>query len=391
MSLKLKARFAVAILPAALFAAVSSTVRAQQFTAVALDTNTTDSQLINPWGVSYSATSPIWVSDNGSGVSTLYSINPVTNAIAKEGLVVSIPGAGNVTGQINNPGTQFNGDNFIFVSEDGTISGWRGALGTTAQTLQTGSTANVYKGLADAVIGGNTYLYAANFRNGTIDVVKGLSTAPNLTGTFTDPSLPAGYAPFNVQNLNGTIYVTYALQDAAKFNDVPGLGNGYVDAYDTEGNLIGRVGSNGTLDAPWGLAIAPTSFGGFAGDLLVGNFGNGTIDIFNQVTDTYLGQVLAGINDPLSIHGLWALTPGNGAGAGSADSIYYTAGPMAETGGVLGFLSANPTPEPGSVAMLCGLFVAGGALLLRRKRFHIEPSPARSCCDWDQDNKNNHI
>jgi uncharacterized protein (TIGR03118 family) len=230
-----------------------------------------------------------------------------------------------------------------------------------------GSAANVYTGAADAVIGGNTYLYAANIRTGAIDVIKGLASNPNLTGNFVDPNLPAGYAPFNVQNLDGTIYVTYALQNAAKNEDDPGVGNGFVDAFDTEGNLIGRVGSGGVFDAPWGLAIAPGSFGSFAGDLLVGNFGNGTIDIFNQNTDSLLGEVLNGSGTPLSIRGLWALTPGNNGGAGSSDTLYFTAGPNGQTGGEIGFLSPI-TPEPGSIALLSGMFAAGGLLVTQRRR-----------------------
>ena len=151
-----------------------------------------------------------------------------TQATAKVGLTVSIPGNGSVTGQVFNstPASSFGGNNFLFVSEDGTVSGWRGALGTTAETLTLASSANVYKGSAFASIGGNSYLYAANFRAGTIDVFKGTSGAPTLAGSFTDPGLPSGYAPFNVQNLNGTLYVTYAVQDATKEDEVAGAGRG---------------------------------------------------------------------------------------------------------------------------------------------------------------------
>ncbi len=368
MNLRTTVRITAGLALLGIVATVSSSVGAQQFSAVSLDTNSTDPQLINPWGVSSSAASPLWVSDNGSGLATIYTINPGTNALTKAGLTVTIPGNGSPTGQVFNTGTQFNADNFLFVSEDGTISGWRGALGTNAEILQTGSAANVYKGLAESTIAGNTYLYAANFRTGTIDVLKGSGGAPNLTGAFVDPTLPAGYAPFNVQNLGGVIYVTYALQDAAKMDDVPGAGNGFVDAFDLQGNFIGRIGSQGVLNAPWGLAIAPGSFGGFAGDLLVGNFGNGTIDIFSQNTDSLLGEVLNGSGTPLSIHGLWALNVGNDGSAGSSNTIYFTAGPMGETGGVVGFLSQNPTPEPGSIAFLSGLFVTGGLFMIRRRR-----------------------
>src|SRR6266700_3184509 len=168
----------------------------------------TDPKLINAWGISHSASSPFWVSDNGTGFATLYSVNPVPNAVAKVGLEVAIPGAGTVTGQtFANIAGNFNGDTFLFVSEDGTISGWRNALGTTAEVLQIGSAANVYKGTALATVSGNTYLYATNFRAGTVDVIKSNAASPNLTGNFTDPNLPAGYAPFNIKLLNGNLFV----------------------------------------------------------------------------------------------------------------------------------------------------------------------------------------
>ncbi len=175
----------------------------------------TDPSLVNSWGIAASGSSPFWIGDNGSGVSTLYSVNPLTDAVTKVGLTVSIPGDGSVTGVTFNTagGANFNGDSFLFVNEDGTISGWRGALGTMAEILQAGATANVYKGTALATVGGNTYLYAANFRAGDIDVVKGNVSAPNLTGSFTDPGIPAGYAPFDIKLLNGDLFVTYALQD----------------------------------------------------------------------------------------------------------------------------------------------------------------------------------
>ena len=175
----------------------------------------TDPNLKNPWGISHSGTSPFWVSDNSSGKATVYTVNPVTNATTISALVVTIPGDGSVTGQVNNTTTGFNSDPFLFVSEDGTVSGWRGALGTTAETLQPGNASNVYKGDALGVVSGNSYLYAANFRNGTIDVLKGTGAEPSLPGTFTDPNIPAGYAPFNIENLNNTLYVTYAVQDGA--------------------------------------------------------------------------------------------------------------------------------------------------------------------------------
>lgn len=316
-----------------------------------------DPNLKNAWGISRSATGPFWVSDNGSGVSTLYRVNPTTNATTTQALVVSVPGAGSVTGQVfNSTGTAFNGDAFLFVSEDGTISGWRAALGAAAETLQAGSSANVYKGVAEATVGGNSYVYAANFRAGTVDVIKGNVGAPNLSGNFTDPGIPAGYAPFNIQNIGGELYVTYALQDGSQHDDVAGPGNGFVSVFDTQGNFLGRVGSHGTLNSPWGLALAPSSFGEFAGDLLVGNFGDGTISAFDLNTNSFAGQLLDTSGNILSIDGLWSLSVGNDGNAGSSQSLYFSAGPNGETHGLFGVLSI---PEPGTF-LLVGLgFVPG--------------------------------
>jgi len=262
----------------------------------------TDAGLVNAWGLSYSPTSPFWVSSNGTGLANLYSVNPATQATTKVGLTVTIPD-GQVTGQVFNSAgaSAFGGDNFLFVGEGGTISGWRNALGTTAERLQLASDSNVYKGAAFANLAAGGYLYAANFRSGTIDVLKGTAGAPDLTGHFTDPGLPNGFAPFNIQNLGGTMYVTYAKQDAVKHDEVPGAGLGFVSSFDLQGNFLGRVASNGALDAPWGLALAPSSFGALAGALLVGNFGDGRINAFNPTTHAFLGQLAASDGSPLSI------------------------------------------------------------------------------------------
>jgi uncharacterized protein (TIGR03118 family) len=273
-----------------------------------------------------------------------------------------------VTGQVfNGSGSAFNGDSFLFVSEDGTISGWRGALGSSAETLLAGSSANVYKGTALATIGANTYLYAANFRRGTIDVTKGSGGAPSLTGTFTDPGLPAGYAPFNIENIGGSLYVTYAVQDGTQQDDVAGAGHGIVNVFDLQGNLVRRVVTGGPLNSPWGMALAPSSFGEFAGDLLVGNSGDGRINVFDIVTSSFLG-VLEDINGKaIAIDGLWGLTPGYGGSGGSDQSIYFSAGPGNETHGLFGVLVAAPSsvPEPGTLALLG---IATAALAWRRRR-----------------------
>jgi len=310
----------------------------------------TDPALVNAWGLSYSPTGPFWVSDNDTHVSTIYNVNPATNITTKAGLTVTIPGAGNVTGQVfnSNSANAFNQDLFLFVSEDGTISGWRSNLGTSAETLATGSSANIYKGVAEAAVSGNNYLYAANFKSGAIDVFKGTSTGlgtSDLAGSFTDPNLPSGYAPFNIQNLNDKLYVTYAEQDPNSPDEVAGAGKGLVSIFDTQGNFIERLASQGTLNAPWGLVIAPSSFGEFAGDLLVGNFGDGTINAFNLTNNHFDGQLKGSNGQPLSIDGLWALTLGNGGNAGSSQSIYFSAGPNEEAHGLFGTIAVVPIPS----------------------------------------------
>jgi uncharacterized protein (TIGR03118 family) len=329
----------------------------------------TDPKLVNSWGISHSAGSPFWVSENGTSVTTVYTVNPATNAVTKDtigsppdpsgGVVIPPIGTGTPTGQLFNTAnaTAFNKVSFLFVSEDGTISGWRPALGTTAEILQTALTANVYKGTTLDTMGGHSYLLAANFRAGTIDVLKGDTSAPDLTGKFVDPNLPSGFAPFNIQVLGGKIYVTYAVQDSAKHDDVAGPGNGIVTAFDLNGNFLGRIGTRGTLNSPWGLALAPSSFHNFAGDLLVGNFGDGTINVFspNPGSPAFMGQLLGTDGKPLSIEGLWVLIPGNDGNGGSSKDIYFAAGPGGESHGLLGVLQS--VPEPSSIVL--GLIAPG--------------------------------
>ncbi|HEY3742579.1 MAG TPA: TIGR03118 family protein [Bryobacteraceae bacterium] len=314
----------------------------------------TDPNLVNPWGIASSASSPFWVSDNGTGVSTLYN-----TAGTPQSLIVTIPGvmgnASTPTGQIFNSSSSFNSDLFIFATEDGTVAGWRGALGTTAETLlDNTSIGAVYKGLAIGTTAQGTYLYLADFHNNKITVVPGTG-APALAGAFVDPNLPAGYAPFNVENLNGQLFVTYAKQDASGHDDVAGAGNGFVDVYDLNGNFVSRFVSSTVLNSPWGLAIAPSGFGALGGDVLVGNFGDGLINVFNPA-GTYLGALATPGGTALANDGLWGLQFGNGGSGGLANTLYLTAGLNNEQDGLFAQISA--TPEPGA-AWLLAIGLAG--------------------------------
>jgi uncharacterized protein (TIGR03118 family) len=327
-----------------------------------------DPDLVNPWGMAFSSGSPIWVSDNGTGLATIYN-----GAGVKQGLVVSIPAPGGgpaaPTGQVFNGGSGFHGDVFLFATEDGTISGWRGALGTTAEIGADSSAADaVYKGLALATSGANSYLYATDFHNGRVDVFDS-NFAPHSfgAGQFTDPTLPAGFAPFGIQASGGKLYVTYAMQDPAKHDDVPCPGCGFVDVFNTDGTFVGRLISMGALNSPWGLAWAPGNFGKFSNDLLVGNFGDGTINAFDPITGAQLGTIDGANGMPLVNMGLWGLAFGNGAQGTSTTTLYFTAGiPGPDQIEDHGLFGAIATPEPGTLVML-GTGVLGLAGTLRRK------------------------
>jgi len=230
----------------------------------------------------------------------------------------------------------------VFATEDGTISGWSQAAGSTAVLKVDNSVSGaVYKGLAIGSSGSANFLYAANFHAATIDVFDANYAPIQPVGSFTDPTIPSGYAPFNVFVLGSTVYVTYAMQDANGHDDVPGPGHGYISYFDVDGNFAGRLASQGTLNSPWGISVAPVGFGAYAGDILVGNFGDGRINVFDSISPRYVGQLCDATSTPISIQGLWGLIHGNGGNGGDSDTIYFAAGPGEEEHGLFGSLKAR--------------------------------------------------
>ncbi len=306
----------------------------------------TDPNLVNPWGMAAGPTTPLWIADNGMDVSTLYTggINGKIPVVLP--LVVSIPG-GAPTGIVFNPTKDFVVQgasasapaNFIFSSEAGQITAWSRAVSGTAAATEFTSPTAVYKGLAMASTADGTFLYATDFHNGTIDVFDKAFAKVSMVGDFTDPDLPAGFAPFGIQNLKGKLYVTYAMQDADKHDDVSGPGNGYVDVFSPSGELLKRLISQGDLNSPWGLVLAPKNFGVFSSCLLVGNFGDGAIHAYDANTGKLRGQLMNRDRNPIMIDSLWALRFGNSV-MGTPRTLLFTAGIGHESHGLFGEITA---------------------------------------------------
>jgi uncharacterized protein (TIGR03118 family) len=317
----------------------------------------TDPNLVNPWGLSSSATSPIWASDNNAGVSTLYRGDGTAVP-----LVVTIPGPNSPTGGTPT-GTVFNSTAsdffvtdrttgktgkafFLFATEDGTIAGWNPNVGGKSATIAVDHSAvpdpnngAVYKGLTLGSVsnsaGTKNYLYASNFRSGHVDVFDKNFAPATLAGTFTDPNVPSGFAPFGIENIGGQIFVTYAKQNAERHDDVSGVGNGFVDIFNTDGTLARRFATQGSLNSPWGLALAPSTFGNFHGDVLVGNFGDGLINAYTPA-GAFRGQLKSETNAPIQIEGLWGLRFGNGGAGGDPSTLFFAAGIGGEQHGLFG-------------------------------------------------------
>jgi uncharacterized protein (TIGR03118 family) len=334
------------LLAAAMFTAASARADTYSWTNFQSDiagvAQHTDSNLVNPWGMATpSANGPIWVSDNGTGVSTLYNKDGTARS-----LVVTIPtaarnrGTGTPTGVVfNNTGffkVTKNGNSmtalFIFASEDGSISGWNPNLDQTNAIIAVDNGTNlgvnhaVYKSLTPGVANGHNFLYTSNFHTGKVETYDENFHQVTPNG-FVDPNLPAGYAPFGIRNFNGEIFVTYAKQDHAKHDDVAGPGNGFINVFDTSGNFLRRLVSHGHLNSPWGLALVE-------GELWVGNFGNGFINVYDPMTGTFIETLMRAGGTPLQFDGLWDMLP---LGTG----VYFTAGIADEGHGLFGLITED--------------------------------------------------
>jgi uncharacterized protein (TIGR03118 family) len=345
---------------------------------------TTDANFINPWGLSPSST--WWINAQGTGFS--YAV-PAAGTIAFKVIVPAASGLTTATGLpsgiVTTAGVAAPGmilpdaakASFIFSTLDGTISGWNGALGTAnavSQIVINNSTAGAsYPGLALLTVGTNSYLLAPNFGAGNgIEVYTSTFASTHLAGSFTDPNLPANYAPFSVHVIGTQVFVAYALRTAtAPFRTVSGSGNGIVDIFDNAGNFVSRAVTGGNLNAPWGVAIAPANFGVFSSDLLIGNFGNGIINVYDPHTFAYLGQLMDATGKPLTYPSLWELLPGGttvtgtaAVSAGDTSTVYFTAGLAGEAHGLFAGISngitAGSTPTFGFSASSGAATVTAG-------------------------------
>jgi uncharacterized protein (TIGR03118 family) len=322
------------------------------YTVTALVTDGTtaanqDANLVNAWGVAFNPTGYVWVANNGTGTSTLYDGNGVAQS-----LVVTLPAGAAPTGIIYNGSTDFSFTVgavsapavFAFASEGGTLSAWSPSITLTQayDVVDNGAAGAIYKGLAVAATGSTHRMYAADFGRGEVDVFDATFAPITVAGGFVDATLPAGYAPFNVQAFGDKVYVAYAKKGAGP-DEVDGAGLGLVDVFDTDGVLVTHlVATGGALDAPWGMAMAPaTGFGDFSGKLLVGNFGNGWIEAYDPVTGTHAGTLTDKNGTPLHIDGLWGLAFGNGVNAQPTTTLFYAAGPGGEAHGAYGKIVAN--------------------------------------------------
>ena len=315
---------------------------------------TPDGHLVNAWGIVHGPATPFWISDNGTGVSTLYDGSGQLFPTADPLVVTIPPPTGSAPGTVAKPtGIVFNGSTtdfvineganaaaslFIFATEDGTISGWSNKVdpGTAILKVDNSASGAIYKGLALASNGTANFLYATNFNAGRVEVFNNEFGPATPSGSFVDPNLPTGFAPFGIAAIGGNLYVTYAEQDDNKEDDVKGAGNGFVDVFSATGTLMSRFATRGTLNSPWGVVQAPAGFGSLGNAILVGNFGDGRINAFDS-KGTFLGQLTDG-QKTLAIDGLWGLEFGNGGNGGAVNTLYFTAGPDDEMHGLFGML-----------------------------------------------------
>lgn len=314
-----------------------------------------DPNLVNAWGVAFNPSGPVWVAENGAGVSTLYDGDGNPQALVVDIPSIGSDSGGNPTGIVFNGSAGFSISNngvtassrFIFATEDGVIAAWAPTVNQTHAIPiinNSGADGAVYKGLAIAV--GDSRLYAADFHHNKIDVFDNTFAPVSLpAGAFVDPSLPEGYGSFGIQAINGEIYVSYAKQDADKHDDVKGKGFGFINVFDPNGRLVRRLVSAGKLNAPWGMALAPAGFGKFSGRLLVGNFGDGLINAYDLATGGHVGQLKGANRKPLRIDGLWGLAFGNGFRNQPVNTLFFAAGPGDEEHGVYGRIDSVTAAE----------------------------------------------